>query len=35
MSGTKFHYGRARLLGFRLEMNMTEGDTPPADAKAA
>jgi hypothetical protein len=35
MSGTKFHYRRARLLGLRLEMNMTEGDTSPADAKAA
>jgi hypothetical protein len=35
MSGTKFHYRRARLDGFRLEMNMTEDDMPPADDKAA
>jgi hypothetical protein len=26
MSGTIFHYRRARLLGFRLEMNLTGGD---------
>jgi hypothetical protein len=35
MSGTKFHYRRARLVGFRLEMHMTDDDMPPADAKAA
>jgi hypothetical protein len=35
MSGTKFHYRRARLLGSCLEMHMTEDDPPPADAKAA
>jgi hypothetical protein len=35
MSGTKFHYRRARLHGFRLEMNMTEDDMPSADDEAA
>ena len=34
MSGTKFHYRRARLHGFRLEMKMTEDDMP-ADDEAA
>jgi hypothetical protein len=35
MSGTKFHYRRARLHGFRLEMDMTEDDMPSADDEAA
>ena len=35
MSGTKFHYRRARLHGFRLEMNQTEDDMPPTDDEAA
>jgi hypothetical protein len=35
MSGAKFHHRRARLHGFRLEMNMTEDDIPPPDDKAA
>ena len=35
MSGTRFHYRRARLLGFRLEINMTEDDLPPEDANSA
>jgi hypothetical protein len=34
MIGTKFHYRRARLHGFRLEMNLTEDDMPPADDEA-
>jgi hypothetical protein len=35
MSGTKFHYRRARLVGFRLEMNLTQDEMPLADTKAA
>jgi hypothetical protein len=35
MSGTKFHYRRARLHGFRLEMNLTVDDMPLADAHRA
>jgi hypothetical protein len=34
MSGTKFHYRRARLHGFRLEMNLREDDMPPTDDEA-
>jgi len=35
MSGKKFHHRRARLHGFRLEMNLTEDDMPPTDDEAA
>jgi hypothetical protein len=35
MSGTKFHCRRTRLVGFRLEVQVTEDDIPSTDAKAA
>ena len=35
ISGTKFHCRRTRLVGFSLEVQVTEDDIPSTDAKAA